>query len=176
MIEVSDATIFGNTLMIKCPMSQAEKFVEDFNNGKVTKLKPMREKRSNDANAYAWVLLDKIAVKIHRPVIEIYKDQIRNLGGVSEWICCKADKAEKVKEDFIGNHIGRQVEQSPSKVPGCVNLKLYIGSSDYDTEQMSRFIDNIIQECEALDIETEPEDYVNALLEAWDEKRVRGRT
>ena len=42
----------------------------------------------------------------------------------------------------------------PSKLPGYTNICAYYGSSTYDTVQMSRLIDLIVQECRQQDIET----------------------
>jgi hypothetical protein len=54
-----------------------------------------------------------------------------------------------------------------SKLDGCTNVILYYGSSTYDVEQMSRLIENIVQDCKALGIETKPEAELNSLLEQW---------
>ena len=42
----------------------------------------------------------------------------------------------------------------PSKIDGCTNVILYYGSSTYDTAQMHRLIELIVQECKEQDIET----------------------
>ena len=47
---------------------------------------------------------------------------------------------------------------------------LYSGSSEFDTAQMSRLIDNIVQDAKALGIETMPPKDLDALLEHWGEK------
>jgi hypothetical protein len=46
---------------------------------------------------------------------------------------------------------------------------LYYGSSTYDTAQMSRLINNIIEECRQLGIETKSEEEVQSLLRQWGE-------
>ena len=53
------------------------------------------------------------------------------------------------------------------------NVILYYGSSTYDTAQMARLIDLIVQDCKAQHIETaDPED-IKSLLQMWDEKARR---
>ena len=54
-----------------------------------------------------------------------------------------------------------------SKLPGCVNVVLYYGSSTYDTAQMSRLIDNIIQDCKAQGIDTRTPEEVARMKEEW---------
>ena len=51
-----------------------------------------RNRRSLSANAYAWVLIDKLAQATRLPKETIYKDVIRSIGGVSDVICV-ANKA-----------------------------------------------------------------------------------
>ena len=44
---------------------------------------------------------------------------------------------------------------------------LYYGSSTFDTKQMSRLIDNIVQDCKAVGIETLTPQQLDALKEGW---------
>ena len=71
---------------------------------------------------------------------------------------------------FTSGHLGRQVEEMPSKLDGCVTLVCTYGSSDYSVQQMSQFIDNLLQDCAALGIETPEETRINSLLEEWDKR------
>ena len=51
------------------------------NEGKLNiDLKKYRKKRSNDANAYTWVLLGELQNVLNIPKEEIYRDLIRNIG------------------------------------------------------------------------------------------------
>lgn len=59
----------------------------------------------------------------------------------------------------------------PSKLKGCNNLILYYGSSTYNTEQMSRLIDNIVQDCKAVGIETMTPAELAALKDAWGKEK-----
>ena len=54
-----------------------------------------------------------------------------------------------------------------SKIPGYRNLRCYYGSSTYDTKQMSQLIDNLVQDCKALGIETLTPDKLALLTEEW---------
>lgn len=44
----------------------------------------------------------------------------------------------------------------------------YYGSSTYDTAQMSRLIDLIVQDCMSVGIEVRDPEDVASMLEAWD--------
>lgn len=117
-------------------------------------IKKRRKKRSLDANAYAWVLIDKIAAAMSIEKSMVYKDAIRSIGGVSETVCVKDEAVRKLRDGWECRGTGWQTEIMASKIAGCTNVILYYGSSTYDTKQMSLLIDQLIQEAEALGIET----------------------
>lgn len=135
------------------------------------KIDKFREKRSLDANAYAWVLMDRLAEKLSVTKEEIYRKIIKEIGGVSEIVCVKKAAVESLCEKWSGNGIGWQTETMPSKIDGCMNVILYYGSSTYDTAQMSRLIENIIQDCEAVGIETKTDEEIANMLSLWESAR-----
>lgn len=143
-------------------LSQAEVSVE---------IKKAAKKRSKDANALAWVLIDKIAAKTRIPKTEIYRNAIREIGDVSETVCVQDKAVERLCSGWQKNGLGWQTDTMPSKLPGCTNVILYYGSSTYDSQQMSRLLDLIIQECEQQGIPT-LRDEATELLGKWgkDEK------
>lgn len=147
-----------------------EDFTEEFDSLKdapvKVEIKKAAGKRSNDANAYAWVLLDKLAEKTRIPKTEIYKDAIREIGGVSEMVCVQERAVKRLCSGWEKIGIGWQTEVMPSKLPGCKNVILYYGSSTYDSIQMSRLLDLIIQQCEQQGIPT-LRDEADKLLKKW---------
>ena len=65
--------------------------------------------------------------------------------------------------------IGWQTEQLDYAQDGnTVIIRAYRGSSTYDSKQMSRLIDWLVQEAEELEIETEDPAYINSLIERWE--------
>lgn len=130
-------------------------------------IKEHREKRSLDANAYFWVLAHKLAEATGIPVTQVYRNAIKEIGGVSEHYCGTPDAVERLCEAWGHNGLGWIAETYTSKLPGVINVTLYYGSSTYDTKQMSRLIDNIVQDCMDADIETLPPERLNAMMEDW---------
>lgn len=126
-----------------------------------------RKKRSLDANAYFWVLCDKLAEATGQPKEAIYRESIRNIGGNSETICIPTAGVEKLRKCWSENGIGWVSDTMPSKLKGCTTVILYYGSRTYDTAQMSRLIDNVVQDCRAVGIETLPPEKLEALKGAW---------
>ena len=131
-------------------------------------VKPYRERRSLDANAYFFVLADKLAEKLNTTKEEIYRNAIKEIGGVSETVLVKNAAVERLCEGWRNNGLGWQTDTFPSKIEGCTNVILYYGSSTYDTAQMSRLIDNIVQDCKAVGIETRTPDELANLLSMWE--------
>lgn len=130
-------------------------------------VKEQHKKRSLDANAYFWVLADKLAEATRISKEDIYRHAIREIGGNSTTVCVRDMAAEKLCQAWEKNGLGWLADTFPSKLPGCVNVTLYYGSSTYDTKQMSRLIDNIVQDCQAVGIETLTPDKLALLVEDW---------
>lgn len=127
-------------------------------------IKKFRQKRSLDANAYAWVLIDKIAERMKLTKQEVYQDHIRTIGGVSETLCIQNKAVEKFKQAWEKHGLGWCAETFPSKLDGCTNVTVYYGSSTYDSRQMSALIDSLVQSCKILGIETLSPEKLNLML------------
>ena len=131
-------------------------------------VKEHRKKRSLDANAYAWVLIGKLADAMRVPPTVVYNNAIQNIGGNYEVIPIREEAVEKFKEVWTKQGLGWPcVDMGPSKIQGYRNLRAYYGSSTYDTRQMSMLIDALIQDCKALDIETLSDEKLSAMMEGW---------
>lgn len=131
------------------------------------KIGKFKKKRSLDANAYCWVLMGKIAEKTNIPKDEVYRNAIRGIGGNYDVVCIQDKAVDSLCSAWARNGVGWQTDTMPSKLDGCTNVMLYYGSSTYDTEQMSRLIDNIVQDCKALGIETKSGAEIDSLLGSW---------
>jgi hypothetical protein len=131
-------------------------------------IKEHRKKRSLDANAYAWLLIGKLAAAMHIKPVEVYRQQIVEVGDNFTPVCVREKDVGRFIQSWERNGLGWITQDlGPSQVPGCRNLAAYHGSSTYDTAQMSRLIDNIVQDCKALGIETMTPDKLALLKEEW---------
>ena len=131
------------------------------------KVSKFKKKRSLEDNAYAWVLIGKIAEKTNVPKNEVYREAIRGIGGNYEIVCVKEEAADSIRSGWERNGIGWCTDILLSKLDGCTNVMLYYGSSTYDTEQMARLISNIQQDCASLGIEVKSQEEVDSLLKGW---------
>lgn len=149
--------------------NKARQVIDSLKEGKAydVEIKEHREKRSLDSNAYAWLLIDRLAEKLRISKTEIYRRYIREIGGNNETVCVTAEAADKLRSGWEHNGLGWQTDTMSSKLPGCVRVVLYYGSSTYDTAQMSRLIDLIVQDCREQGIETLPPDKLAGMMEEW---------
>ena len=108
-----------------------------------------RKKRSLDANAYFWVLVGKIADKLRASKDEIYFEMLKKYGqSITVTVRAGLDLSRagfKYYELFKdGISAGKPFEA----------YRVFIGSSQYDTREMSVLIDGVVQEAKELGIET----------------------
>ena len=137
-------------------------------------IKEHRNKRSDDANAYAWTLIGQLADAMRLPPNDIYRQAIMNIGGNYEILPIKDEAVSKFKDVWQARGIGWMViDMGKSKHEGYRNLRVYYGSSAYDTRQMSQLIDVLIQDCLALGIETKTQEELDSIMAAWSEKEKR---
>jgi hypothetical protein len=117
-------------------------------------IKEYREQRSLDANAYLWVLCQKIAEAVKTTKELVYQKLIKDVGqfvivpikdeATAQWIKNWQYKGLGWVCEVIGD----------SKIQGYKNVICYYGSSTYDTKEMSILIDSVVTECKDLGIET----------------------
>ena len=131
------------------------------------KVGKFRKKRSLDANAYCWTLIGRLAEKLNLPKTDIYRQAIKEIGGNSDTVCVQDKAVASLCDGWEHNGIGWQTDTFPSKIDGCTNVILYYGSSTYDTAQMSRLINIIVEECQMYGIETKSAEEVESLLQQW---------
>lgn len=130
-------------------------------------LKEYRPKRSKDANAFAWVLIGKIAAKVGATPAEVYRQLIPDIGDNYDVVCVSDKAVDKLREGWSRQGLGWLTDTMPSKLPNCTNVVLYYGSSTYDSSQMSRLLDVIIREAELQNIDTATPEEIALLKEEW---------
>lgn len=113
-------------------------------------IKKYREKRSLDANAYCWVLLQKMAEILKKDKDEVYVDMICKYGVFTHYIV-KPSAVERTKEVW---RAVRELGEVTVNGKTGIQLQCYFGSSTYDTREMSVLIDGIVGECKEMGIQT----------------------
>lgn len=129
------------------------------------------KRRSLNANAYAWVLCDKIARELSKNGYisknDVYKRVLIECGAFT-YIPVKNAAVDRFIEIWHGHGLGWHAEDAgTAKTEGYTIIRAYHGSSVYDMNEMRRLIDALIDECSQLNIPIENNDYVNSLIHEW---------
>lgn len=164
----------SNRAFLTLSIDQKQAAIDCFDNlhlaEKLTfKIDKYSKKRTLDANAYCFVLCDKLAAKLNTTKEAIYRNAIKDIGGNCTVVCVKDVAVDKLCENWHSNGLGWQTDTMPSKIEGCTNVILYYGSSTYDTAQMSRLISNIVEECKAQGIDTRTPEEIARMISLWEQ-------
>ena len=124
-------------------------------------IKPHKQKRSLNANAYAWVLITKIANAMRMSKDECYLTMLKHYGQ-SEIVSVLSDIDVSGYFKYY-EECGRAVLNGKD----FTHYKLFKGSSEYNTQEMAILIDGLVQEAENLGIETLPERELERIMKAW---------
>lgn len=148
------------------------KLYDDLKDGLIKiDLKKASKHRSLSANNYAWVLIDQIAEVTGKKASEVYREAIKDMGGVSDYYGMKEAAYEDFCEMWCRGHLGRQVEIIPGSTrPGWINVRAWKGSSDFDSKQMAALIDNLIMDAEDQGIPTITEQQVERMIFRWEKR------
>lgn len=149
-------------------LTAAKLLADELREGEISlECKKWRNRRSLDANAYMWVLVDKIAQKTRQKPVDVYRHAIKEIPGNSTLVCVQNKAKDVLQQQWQAKGLGWQTEELPSKIDGCTNIMLYFGSSVYNTTQMSLLIDSIVEEAKALGIETLTPFELEGMKNAW---------
>ena len=135
-------------------------------------IRKARKHRSLEANAYCWILIDRISEKTGIKKRDVYRNAIREIGGVSEIMIVKLAAAETFIRIWESQGAGNQAEVlETEEETGWATIRIYYGSSTYDTAQMHRLIESLIQDAEALGIPTITPAEEERMLGNWSKKK-----
>lgn len=124
-------------------------------------IKQHREKRSLEANSYCWLLITKIADELRTDKEQTYIDMLYKYGQ-SQVVSVRSDI------DIVGyfkyfSVVGYGVVNSVN----FTHYAIYKGSSEFDTKEMSIFIDGVVSEAQALGIDTRTPDEIAEMKSLW---------
>lgn len=138
----------------------------------VIEIKKKSKSRSMNANAYCWVLCQKIADELSKNQYiskdDVYRKAIKDCGHFT-YVPVRIDAIERYIQIWQGHGTGWLAEDAGEcqNLKGYHNIMCYHGSSVYDTQEMTRLIDCLVDECNQLGIRLEPSEYIRSLIEGW---------
>ena len=128
---------------------------------KLFEVKEHRQKRSLNANAYAWTLIGKIADDMRKSKEEVYLQMLKDYG--------QSEMISVLSHIDLTGYFKYFEPVATTMLQGkeFTHYKIYKGSSEYDTREMSILIDGIVQEAKNLKIETLPPHEIERLKGLW---------
>lgn len=132
-------------------------------------LSKFRQKRSLNANNYAWALLQKLAEERGQTKEEVYREFIKQYG-IFRPVTVNKEAAETLEYIWQKNGLGWVAEET-GRTDESVDLLMYYGSSTYNTRQMSRLLDAIVDDCKQCGIETLPPEQLEEMKRTWERER-----
>ena len=163
-MQITECRVAGDELILKSPaLAEIRRFAYKFKAGNY-EIERKRKKRSTDANALCWKLCTEIANVLRTDKESIYVDMLKQYG--------QSDIISVLSVVDIKGYFKYYEEFGKGTVNGkeFTHYKVYKGSSEYDTREMSILIDGIIDEAKALDIEVISEREKSLLLQEWGQK------
>ena len=146
--------------------------LKETDKGVKVQLNIWREQRSINANNYCWVLLDEIAQKTRSTKEEIYQEIISRVG-VFEILPIKNTAVDNFVEKWKSRGLGWVCNvMRDSKIQGYTNVIAYYGSSVYNTAEMSRLIDEVVEEAKKLGIQTKTPEQIAELKSLWEQYEI----
>lgn len=118
------------------------------NKDKKYEVKEYKEKRSKSQNAYMWEIINKIADIQRIKKDDVYLQMLKDYGQ-SEIISMLSTINPKGYLKYY-----EEIGKGQVKGKDFTHYKVFKGSSEYNSKEMSILIDGVIQEAKQLDIET----------------------
>lgn len=150
-------------------------FISQLGEGDYTlEIKKKKKRRSLNANAYLWEMCNQLAAELSKDGTiltkeDIYRDAIKQCGIYKDFFGLSVKDADTLRHawEMLGTGwITEQVDYMPDGEN--VVIRCYYGSSQYNTKQMSRIINHIVEECKQQGIETMTKQERSLLLSEWE--------
>jgi hypothetical protein len=140
---------------------EAIKWLLNQDREKLFEIKPYRQKRSLNANAYAWVLINEMANRLRTSKDEVYQEMLKRYG--------QSKVISVLSEIDISRFVKYYEEIGKGHVEGkeFTHYRCFIGSSEYDSREMAILIDGIVDEAQELGIDTLPTTAVERMKALW---------
>lgn len=143
--------------------SDFKQMVDDFKDKEKLSIevKPYREKRSLNANAYAWKLIGEIADAVRASKDEVYLIMLKRYG--------QSELVSVLAHIPVAGYFKYFTEQGESTLNGkqFKHYRVYKGSSEFDSREMSILIDGICDEARQVGIPTETPDQIAEMKSRW---------
>ena len=131
-------------------------------------IKKWRDKRSKDSNSYAWLLIGKIAERLSPPLSkeEVYLMMLKRYGQGGQ-VSVRTDRLHDIERELDYHEI---IGTGEVNGKAFTHIHMWVGSSKYNSLEMSLFIEGIVSEAKELGIDTDTPSELQRLAEAWERR------
>ena len=130
-----------------------------------------RKRRSLSANAYFWELIGRLSKKLNISKEETYWEYIKHMG-IYRSVEVDNKAVDTIIKMWKSHGLGWIAEKTDDgEREGFSLINLYYGSSSYNTKQMSRLIDSVVNDCKEQGIETLPPEQLECMKREWKSER-----
>ena len=125
------------------------------------KINKHREKRSLNANAYLWKLVTEIGNILNKSKEEVYLQMLIDYG--------QSEMVSILSVIDVKGYFKYYKLAGTSLLNGKEfnHYKIYKGSSEYDTKEMSILLNGVVQEAKNLGIKTKDDIELERLIKEW---------
>lgn len=125
------------------------------------KIDKHREKRSINANAYLWKLVTEIGNILNKSKEEVYLQMLIDYG--------QSKMVSILSEIDVKGYFKYYKLAGTSILNGKEfnHYKIYKGSSEYDTKEMSILLEGVVQEAKNLGIKTKDDIELERMIDKW---------
>lgn len=170
-MKIEAVKVEAGKLVFSVSPHEAYKFAAGFTPGEY-EITKQKKKRSLTANAYMWVLCDEIGQAVNLPAVEVYRKAIREVGVCKQWDNIPEDAVPTLKVGWERQGLGWLFEAIDYGQSGKTKLcRAYYGSSVYNTKQMARLIDYLIEDARSLELNVMSAKDMALLLDKWADQR-----
>lgn len=130
-------------------------------NTKQYEVKEHKKKRTLNANNYFWELTTQLANVLRTDKEELYFLLLQRYG--------QSEMVSVIADINVKSYFRYYTEAGESVLNGKLfkHYKVYKGSSEMDSKEMSILIDGLVSECKEQGIETRTLEEIKSLLESW---------
>ena len=128
---------------------------------KLFEIKEYKKKRSLNSNAYLWVLCTEIANIMTLSKEEVYVKMLEDYG-VSILVPLTVDTEPKKYFKYYS-----YFDKGKLNGKECIWYKVFKGSSEYDSKEMTHLLNGVVEEAKQLGIMTLDEIEIQEMLDRW---------
>ena len=143
--------------MIGTP-EEISRYLWQLDKEKIYEIKEYKQKRSLNQNSYAWKLITELGNVLRKSKEEVYFEMLKAYG--QSEIISMLSTISPIGYFKYYEEIGKGIVNGKE----FTHYKIYKGSSEYNSKEMSIFIDGIVQDCNSVGIQTMSDEEIKELI------------